>query len=271
MQFSILIAHYQNWDYFQVCYQSILNQKIQDLEIVIVDDCSADESYSKLKNLAQQDTRIKLYRNSENRGVGFTKNHCLTKAKGDILMFVDPDDALYENALETIYKAYHENPKSSVVYSQMMLCDDELKPKNVFPRTRKIKNKDPFFVNIDTSVAHLFTFKRSAFEQIENIDVNLKSAVDQDLYLKLYEVATFYYVAQPLYKYRLHAKGVSQEKNKTKAKDDFKKVIRRALERRGIEKVNSNFLAKLSDDELYQLLSQRENSVWRRIQRKLHL
>ena len=52
MIFSILIAHYNNWDYFQECYQSINNQTFKDFEIIIVDDCSTDDSFQKLVNLS---------------------------------------------------------------------------------------------------------------------------------------------------------------------------------------------------------------------------
>lgn len=271
MKFSILIAHYNNWEYFQECYLSIKNQTYQNFEIIIVDDCSTDGSFEQLNKLSNLDHKIALYRNSKNKGVGFTKNSCLNHATGDILVFVDPDDALYPNALAENLNIYEKYKNIAVVYSQMMLCDSELNPINIFQKTRKIKNFDPYFVNIDTAVAHLFTFKKEKFELIENIDIDLKSAVDQDLYLKLYEVGEFKHIAKPLYYYRLHDKGVSQENNKSKAKDDFKKVIRKTLSRRNVKTINGKEITQLSDNQLYDELVKRENSFFRKLSRKLNL
>lgn len=271
MKFSLLIAHYNNWFFFQDCYQSICQQCIQDFEIIIVDDFSEDGSFEKLDQLSTQDSRISLYRNDENRGVGYTKNRCLNHAKGEILIFIDPDDAIFPNALSEVVKAFEDNPKVSVIYSQMMMCDDALVPQYIFPKTREIQNSDPYFVNIDTAVAHLFAFKKEAFQKIENIDVRLKSAVDQDLYLKLYEVGSFFHIKKPLYKYRMHEKGVSQKKNKLKAKDDFKSVIIKTLARRNVKSINGKLISSLSDDQLYQELIKLENSFFRKIKRKLNL
>lgn len=269
MKFSILIAHYQNWEYFQQCYQSLLDQTCKDFEIIIVDDCSQDDSYQKLQELAALNPAIQLYQNQENKGVGFTKNRLLSLATGDIFGFVDPDDALEKTALEEMKNSYENNPSIVAVYSQMLLCDDDLQPLRLFERTSKIPANDQLFVNINTSIAHFFTLRKEAFQQIENIDITLKSAVDQDLYLKLYEVGPFYFLPKPLYLYRLHEKGVSQQKNKDSAKDDFKKVIRNTLERRGVEKLDGKLLQDLSNDEVYQILSKRENSLFKKLQRKI--
>ncbi len=268
MYFSVLIAHYQNWDYFLDCYQSLKNQTYQNFEIVLVDDFSTDGSYENLVEFASQDSRIKLFRNSENLGVGYTKNKCIEFAKGEVLGFVDPDDALEKNALELMIAAHKEHKNASSVYSVMMMCDENLNPIKRFNRAKKVRNGDELFVNITTSVAHFFTFKQIAVNKISNIDVRLRSAVDQDLYLKLYEVGNFVFLDVPLYLYRLHEKGVSQDKNKSKAKTDFKRVIRETLNRRGINQLQGKSLNNLTDDEIYDFLSSRENNFLNKLKNK---
>jgi len=269
MLFSILIAHYQNWIFFQDCYQSIVNQTYQNFEIIIVDDCSQDDSYEKLVELSEKDARIKLHRNIENKGVGFTKNKCLQLANGDVCGFLDPDDALLFSALQDTLDIFKNNQSIDVVYGMMVMCDNHLTQIEIFKRAKKILNHDPYFVNINTSVAHFFTFRKKALEKIGGIDPSLKSAVDQDLYLKLYEIGEFKFLNKPLYLYRLHEKGVSQESNKHNAKTDFKRVIRNAMERRNVKKISGVEIANLSNDELYELLAKRENSFCIKIKKRL--
>ena len=117
MLFSILIAHYNNYNYFLDCYKSILAQEYQNFEVIIVDDCSTDDSFVKLQELLKTDSRFKLYKNEQNRGVGYTKRRCAELANGDVCGFVDPDDALKENAIQSAVSNYVN--KNVAVYSRL--------------------------------------------------------------------------------------------------------------------------------------------------------
>ena len=130
MKFSVLIAHYNNAEYFMQCYESLKKQTFQDFEIIVVDDCSTDDSFEKIQNYCNGDSIVKFFQNSENKGVGFTKKRCVEEASGEICGFVDPDDALTEDAIEFSVKA-HSND-CIATYSQFYLCDENLKIKKIF-------------------------------------------------------------------------------------------------------------------------------------------
>ena len=100
--FSILVANYNNYVYFTDCYNSLTNQTFQDYEIIIVDDCSTDGSFERIRDLTVANPKVKLYQNPENKGVGYTKRKCVEYAAGEICGFVDPDDGISANALEEI-------------------------------------------------------------------------------------------------------------------------------------------------------------------------
>ena len=106
MKFSILIAHYNNDLFFKDCYNSIINQSYQDFEVIIVDDYSEVTSIKEVKNLIKNDIRFKFFQNSSNKGVGYTKNKCIEFASGDICGFVDPDDALRNDAVEKMVEFF---------------------------------------------------------------------------------------------------------------------------------------------------------------------
>lgn len=123
-------------------------------------------------------------------------------------------------------------------------------------------NEENFDVN------HFFTFRRSEYEKTEKIDPSLSSAVDQDLYLKMYEMGEFQFLDLPLYKYRLHEKGVSQDKSKKqKLYSNWNKVLINALGRRKIEVIYGRKVSEI--DNLAMFIFQKENTYIKKIQRKI--
>ena len=267
MIFSLLIAHYNNYPYFKQCYESLKKQTYQNFEILIVDDCSTDGSLEKIKNFCQDDHRIKLYKNEKNEGVGYTKKKCIELASGEICGFLDPDDALVSDAIEVVLDSYK---KHSVIatYSQSYLCDEKLNIKKIFPNTRKIKNNNKLFFNIHFEVAHFFSFKKATYLETEGINAELTSAVDQDLYLKLYEKGNFFFIAKPLYLYRIHEKGVSQEKSKKeKLNSNWDKVLRDTTKRRNTNLLYGKNISEI--DSLQHFIVKKENTFLKKIIKKL--
>ena len=266
MKFSVLIAHYNNFEYFKQCYESLKKQTFQDFEIIVVDDCSTDDSFEKIQNYCNGDSRVKFFQNSENKGVGFTKKRCVEEASGEICGFVDPDDALTENAIEISVKAYNENYIAT--YSQFYLCDENLNIQNIFKRTKKIKNNNPLFFNIHFEVSHFFTFKKEAYLRTEGINPNYKVAEDIDYILKLYEIGSFQFIKKPLYLYRIHKTGLSHDETKTYIKNEtWHTVLLNAAKRRNISKL---FGKKIDEIEnLPKFIFQKENTLLKKIKRKL--
>lgn len=266
IKFSVLIAHYNNFEYFRECYQSLLEQTFKDFEVIVVDDHSTDDSYEKIQNLTKDDSRIGLYKNQENKGVGFTKKRCAELASGEICGFLDPDDALTKNAIETSIENHSD--KNVAAYSGFFLCDSNLKPLRTFPHSKAVKNGEKKFFNIFLEVNHFFTFKKSAYQKTSGINDALTSAVDQDLYLKLYETGNFTFINEALYLYRLHEKGVSQEKSKKgKLNQNWQKVISDTAKRRNIQ----SLFGKNIDDitNLPEFIFKKQNTFFKKIQRKL--
>ncbi len=266
-RFSLLVAFYNNFEYFVDCYSSLKKQTLTDYEIIIVDDCSTDGSFEKMKDLVSGDTSVKLFRNERNCGVGFTKRRCIEESSGDILGFVDSDDALMPDALEVILRHY-QTDKISAVYSQFMMCDKSMNIEKTFTGSEQVRNNNIYFFNIFLKANHFFTFRKSAYQKTSGINPELTSAVDQDLYLKLYETGDFKFVKKPLYLYRLHTDGVSQTKSK-KAKlfRNWHSVILETLERR---KINRLYNKEISDiTNLPEFIYSKQNTIYRRLKRKL--
>lgn len=221
--FSILIANYNNGKYLTECLQSALNQTYENIEIVIVDDCSQDNSINIISKLII-DSRVKFFRNEVNRGCGFTKRKCIEISNGEILGFIDSDDKITSNAVQIMVNKHLDKPEYSVVYSTHYICDHRFNIKCVNSRIQQV-DENGYYCNTSKQVSHFATFKREAYNKTIGIDARLKRAVDQDLYYKLEEVGQFHFINEPLYLYRIHKNGISTGNNSLKA-DYWHNVVR---------------------------------------------
>lgn len=213
--FSILIANYNNGKYIMEAINSVYNQTYTNWEIIIVDDCSTDNSfeiYNQLKN-----EKIRIFYNEKNEGCGYTKRRCAEEATGDICGFLDPDDALTPEAISEMIEAHSDNTDVSLIYSTYYICDESLNVQGVKGDVNQVKNGDPLFFNMEYKIGHFSSFKRSYYKKTMGIDPSLKRAVDQDLYLKLYDAGKALLINKPFYYYRIHESGISTNMNVNKA------------------------------------------------------
>lgn len=267
-KFSVLIANYNNGKYFKDCYDSLIAQTYPDFEVIIVDDSSTDNSLEIIKDIIKDDDRFKLFENTVNKGCGFTKGNCMDYATGEICGYLDPDDALYPEALEKSVNEFIRNKNLVATYSRMMLCDENLNLQKPFSNTKQVDNNRYFF-NCPIQFAHFFSFKREAYLKTSGINPDLTSAVDQDLYLKILELGEVKFIKEVLYKYRLHSEGISQDHSKQRAKDSFAKVILETMERRGIKKINGKSVPAQynNSEEIYALLDYQAQPLHRLIKK----
>ncbi|WP_370899332.1 glycosyltransferase family 2 protein [Chryseobacterium gossypii] len=254
MKFTILIANYNNGRYFRDCYDSIIAQEYQDWEVVIVDDGSTDDSVEIIQDLIKGDSRFRLFVNQKNQGCGYTKRKCMEHATGTYCAFLDPDDAIYPNALKDSV-AYLQKSRHIATYSKLTFYDENMNFMSDFGKIKQIYNEKNFF-NSPIQLNAFFTFKKSAYLKTEGIDPTLSSAVDQDLYLKLLEHGNAKYLPVRMYKYRQHSQGISQFASKGKAKASFARVIFNALKRRNIHRIKGKKVPEdlQNPDEIFNLI-----------------
>lgn len=96
---SVIIPVYNAECYLKECVESVLSQRV-DLELILVDDCSTDQTAAICLEYAAKDSRVKLLRNSINTCAGFCRNRGIDVACGKYLFFVDADDRVEPDALE---------------------------------------------------------------------------------------------------------------------------------------------------------------------------
>lgn len=101
---SIIVPIYNGEDYISPLVSSIQLQTLKDVEIVFVDDYSQDETYEKLLEAQEKESRIKIIKNKKNRGIMYSRLYGALQSKGNYVTFIDCDDLYINvNLLETAY------------------------------------------------------------------------------------------------------------------------------------------------------------------------
>ena len=101
IKYSILVPSYNQKEFLVKYFSKIVNQSFNEYEIVVVDDASTDGSYEYLKDTYKN---IKIIRNSDNCGIGYTRNRLINNANGKYILFIDPDDYIEKDLLLEIDK-----------------------------------------------------------------------------------------------------------------------------------------------------------------------
>lgn len=102
---SVIVPVYNVEAYLEKCVESICRQTYQNLEILLIDDCSTDQSGELIDQLAKKDDRIQVFHKESNSGVSDTRNVGLSLAKGDFIGFVDSDDWIEPDMYEKLLHA----------------------------------------------------------------------------------------------------------------------------------------------------------------------
>ncbi len=106
---SVVVPVYNAEDYMEKCINSLLAQTYVNLEIILVNDASTDNSGYICNNYAARDTRVRAFHFQKNRGPSAARNEGICHAKGMFISFVDADDHVEPELLEKLYDCLEEN------------------------------------------------------------------------------------------------------------------------------------------------------------------
>lgn len=113
--FSVLVPVYNVAPYLAECVDSVLGQSYPNFELLLVDDGSTDESGRMCDDYAAKDARVKVF-HKPNGGLISARRYAVERFTGDYCIFLDSDDSIVSNTLETLEKAIRESGADCVVY-----------------------------------------------------------------------------------------------------------------------------------------------------------
>ena len=214
---SVIIPCYNGGLYLREAIDSVKNQTIKDIEIIVIDDCSNDQLTKEVISGLKNDKTIKTLQNFFNRGVSASRNRAISEAKGIYIVPLDADDRLHPEFVEKAVKAI-ENSRGDVIYSQFELfgnrkCSVNLKMFSV----KKMLH--------DNLVVNTALYRKSAWSNVCGYSEEMKTGLeDWDFWLSLIEKGNdFHRIEESLFYYRKH--GESRKDNAKKTETELRKII----------------------------------------------
>lgn len=119
---SVIIAAYNHEKYIKECIESVLNQTYTNLEVIVEDDFSTDNTKEVIKGI--KDKRLKKIYSKRNKGTVNTLNELTKMCTGKYIAVLGSDDIWYPTKIEEQLKVFKENPKLGAVFTQMDLIDE---------------------------------------------------------------------------------------------------------------------------------------------------
>ena len=195
---SIVIPAYNLSRYLAEAIESVLNQDYRNIELIVLDDGSTDDTKCVLEKYNERF----YWESQQNMGQANTLNKGLRMSKGEILAFLSADDILFPNAVSTSVNGFLNNPDAVLTYCDFNLIDpDSSTIRRV--RTPEYDYREMLAKLICPPGPGAF-FRRADFESAGRWDSSLKQTMDYDLWLRLGLQGRFLRIPEVLAGYRVH-------------------------------------------------------------------
>lgn len=166
MKISIVIPCYNSYKFMSNCLITLEKQSADIFEVIIVDDCSTDNSYNKLSQY-QKNTKLKMkvLKLNKNSGPGIARNKGIKEARGEYILFCDSDDWYEQNFIEILLKNIEKNSEI-ILYDYNKIIKNKKSKANSLERFDNNYTKNDFIANAEQSLCCM-CIKKSLFNEIE--------------------------------------------------------------------------------------------------------
>jgi len=204
---SVVIVTYNRSIFLVRAAQSVLCQTYKNLELIIIDDASSDDTESAVKSL--NNDRVQYFRNEITLKAQGSRNRGIKESKGDYIAFLDDDDEWIYNKLEKQMPLFKQSELTGFVYcgSNYVINETGQVLKRIIPTYKGDVRDEILKTNILSSCTPVI--KKSLFEKASIFDENLLSSQDWDMWIRLADYTKFDFVSEPLANYYLHGNQVS--------------------------------------------------------------
>ncbi|UUX35239.1 glycosyltransferase [Fundicoccus culcitae] len=234
MKLSVIIPVYNVEDYIEKCVDSVINQSYKDLEILLINDGSTDNSGKICDELQNKYKKVRVF-HKENEGLSETRNYGIRKSKGDYIAFLDSDDYIYTDAYKNLMSVLLETKVDIVIGSLVKYIPENdiyvQKQKKFFSKQGKIISGQEYLTmtikeNIYSAVAVKGIYKKSLINS-NNIFFEKGLLHEDELWSpqilikakKVIDTGFIFYV-------HVSREGsITNKKNKTKNSNDLIRIV----------------------------------------------
>jgi glycosyltransferase involved in cell wall biosynthesis len=206
---SIILPVYNGENYISKSIESCLNQTYKNIELIIVNDCSNDNTLIIVDSYLMNDSRVKIINNLSNKKLPASLNIGHKVANGEYITWTSHDNFYKENTLEKLMKPLQED-NYDVSYSDLYLIDNESNIK------KEILLQEPETLIFGNCIGASFLYKKEVYIRNKSYNENLFLVEDFDFWLRSIAHSKFFHVKELLYFYRTHPDSLSSDiKNET--------------------------------------------------------
>lgn len=212
---SIIMPSWNTARFIAESIQSVIAQTYRNWELLIVDDCSTDNTDEIVSSF--KDERIKYFKNEKNSGAALTRNRAMREAQGEWIAFLDSDDLWAPEKLEKQIRFMKEHGYT-FSYHEYVKIDEEDKPLNIYVSGPEMVTKRKMY-NYGYPGCLTFMYSARAMGLIQIKDI--KKNNDYAILLKLCKKADCYLLKENLAQYRIRKKSISHDKLSKKIKSHY--------------------------------------------------
>jgi hypothetical protein len=230
---SVIIPSFNSGKYLDSAIESVVTQTYKNMDIIIVNDGSSDNTEEIVKKHQQKDERIRYVNHGINKGLASARNTGLKNAHGEFIAFLDADDIWLPQKINIQLRKIKESD-ADLVFSNWYIWEPEKDVKvRAFesnPIEDKRKNLLSSFIKKNLGNSSTAFLKKSSLEKVGLFDENLKSSEDYDLWLRfLLNEMNIAFCDEPLIYSRKHPGQMSKNiyKMRTSRLTVFKKIVRK--------------------------------------------
>jgi glycosyltransferase involved in cell wall biosynthesis len=205
---SICIPNYNYGSFIGDAIQSALEQTYKNFELVIVDNCSTDDSEEVIKSFS--DPRIRYFKNDRNIGGIRNWNRCLSLARGEYITLLHADDKLIPNLIEKETKILDRNPTVGLVHSSCIFIDGKgavIGEYHPFDKDHIIRGEDEFkrlVLNNYLCVSSVVMVRKKCYDALGDFSEEYTYCPDWEMWLRIALNYDMSFISEPLGYYRKH-------------------------------------------------------------------
>jgi len=214
---SVIIPNYNHERFLKQRIDSVLNQTYQDFELIILDDCSSDNSKTVIESYGNHPEISHIVYNEFNGGNPFKQwQKGIKLAKGDFIWIAESDDWAEKNFLETVVSAMEANNDLGIVFTDSNWVNDKgvigkslslYKDSFIKKGAQEIKEKLLYYNTIQNASACLF--RKNSIENLFKDLNQFKACGDWLLYIRILQKSNLQYIAQQLNNFRWYHQNTS--------------------------------------------------------------
>ncbi len=210
---SVCINAYNAEKFILKTVESVLNQTYKNLQVIIVDDCSTDNTYDLVKSIS--DDRVEIYKTALNGHMSFACNEALRHVKGDYVAHLDADDLWVENKIEKQVAFLEQNPEYAAcfTYAEIIdengdVCDesyDDFRKLFVFENRSRAQMYRFLFDNSNKLCHCSALVKTDIVKKVGAYDNTILYLQDYDYWMRLLTISSIYILPERLTLVRRHS------------------------------------------------------------------